>query len=95
MADIEKTEETAVENSDKADKKPAEKTEKKKPSLGQRIGKFFREYKSELKKVVWATKEQTLNNFVLVAVAVVITSVCIGLLDLVFNSGITALGNLI
>ena len=95
MADIEKTEETAVEKSDKADKKPADKTEKKKPSLVQRIGKFFREYKSELKKVVWATKEQTLNNFVLVAVAVVITSVCIGLLDLVFNSGITALGNLI
>lgn len=93
MADIEKIEK--VEDTAKTDKKAAEKAEKKKPSLGSRIGKFFREYKSELKKVVWATKEQTLNNFVLVIVSVVITSVCIGVLDLVFNSGITALGNLI
>ena len=95
MADIEKTEKTEKAVEAKSDKKPAEKAEKKKPSLGARIGKFFREYKSELKKVVWATKEQTLNNFVLVIVSVVITSVCIGILDLVFNSGITALGKLL
>ena len=98
MADIEKTEKTEVTAATapaKTEKKAVEKAEKKKPSLGARIGKFFREYKSELKKVVWATKEQTLNNFVLVIVSVVITSVCIGILDLVFNSGITALGNLI
>ncbi len=94
MADIEKIEKTE-EAAAKSEKKSAEKAEKKKPSLGSRIGKFFREYKSELKKVVWATKEQTLNNFVLVVVSVVITSVCIGVLDLVFNSGITALGNLL
>ena len=35
---------------------------KKKPGLFKRIGKFFRESKSELKKVVWPTKKQTLNN---------------------------------
>lgn len=94
MADIEKIEKTE-EAAAKSEKKSAEKSEKKKPSFASRVGKFFREYKSELKKVVWATKEQTLNNFVLVVVSVVITSVCIGVLDLVFNSGITALGNLI
>lgn len=95
MADIEKTEKTEETAVAKSDKKSAEKAEKKKPSLGARIGKFFREYKSELKKVVWATKEQTLNNFVLVIVSVAITGVCIGVLDLVFNSGITALGKLL
>lgn len=94
MADIEKIEKTE-ETAAKSEKKSAEKAEKKKPSLWSRIGKFFREYKSELKKVVWATKEQTVNNFILVVVSVVITSVCIGVLDLVFNSGITALGNLL
>ncbi len=95
MADIEKTEKTAETAPAKTDKKPVEKAEKKKPSIFARMGKFFREYKSELKKVVWATKEQTLNNFVLVLVSVVITGVCVGVLDLVFNSGITALGKLI
>ena len=95
MADIEKNEKTEETAPAKADKKPAEKNEKKKPSIFARMGKFFREYKSELKKVVWATKEQTLNNFVLVLVSVVITGVCVGVLDLVFNSGITALGKLI
>ena len=70
-------------------------TTKNKPKLTERIARFFREYRSELKKVVWSTPQQTLNNTILVAVSVVVTSVCIGILDFAFSTGLTALGRLI
>lgn len=91
MADIDKAE---VQKADKTEKKPAPE-KKKKVSLGQKIGKFLRDYKSELKKVVWATKQQTLNNTILVAVAVIISGLLIGILDFAFSTGLTALGKLI
>lgn len=91
MADIEKAE---VQNAGKTENKPAPE-KKKKVSLGQKIGKFLREYKSELKKVVWATPRQTLNNTILVGVTVIVVSVCIGVLDFAFSTGLTALGKLI
>ncbi|MBQ8510228.1 MAG: preprotein translocase subunit SecE [Clostridia bacterium] len=94
MADIEKTEakvsEKAVDKKD--DKKPAKKD---KPSFIERVKKFFREYKSELKKVVWATREVTLNNTLLVVVSVAVVSVVIGVLDFAFSTGLVALGKLI
>jgi len=103
MADIEKNESTAevekpVATGDKVAKpeeKSDKKSDKKKVSFWQKTRKFFREYKSELKKVVWATPEQTLNNTILVAVSVVVCSVCIGILDLAFSSGLSALGKLL
>jgi preprotein translocase subunit SecE len=91
MADIDKAE---VQKADKTEKKPAPE-KKKKVSLGQKIGKFLRDYKSELKKVVWASKEQTLNNTILVAVAVIISGLLIGILDFAFSTGLNALGKLI
>ena len=49
----------------------------KKLSVGKRIGKWWREMKSELKKVVWPTRSQIINNtavslVVMAAAAVVI-----------------------
>ena len=38
----------------------AEKT--KKPSFGGRIKKFFKDYKSEFKKVTWYSREQTFKT---------------------------------
>ena len=89
MAEIEKTEAAVSEK--KTEKKP----KKDKPSVFARIGKFFREYKAELKKVTWASKEDTLKNFVVVAVTVVIAGAVIGVLDVAFSEGIRALGRLI
>ena len=94
MADIEKKEGASAKKADNGADKPAP-AKKNKPSLKEKLGKFFRDYKSELKKVVWSTPQQTLNNTILVAVSVVITSVCIGLLDFAFSTGLTALGRLI
>ena len=45
----------------------------KKPGLGKRIAKWWREMKSELKKVVWPTPKQVANNTV-VALSVMLAS---------------------
>ena len=49
------------------------------------IGKFFRDTKSELKKVVWPTKSQIINNSIVVIAVVIIASVFILLLDMLFG----------
>ncbi len=67
----------------------------KKPSVFSRMGKFLREYKAELGKVTWASRQDTLKNFVVVAITVVIVGAVIGVLDIAFSEGLRALGGLI
>ena len=68
----------------------AEATAKKKTS-GNRITKFFKEVKSEMKKVVWPTKKQvTKNTLIVIAVVVIIGAVIMGL-DSVFKLGLDAI----
>ena len=44
-------------------KKQADKPAKaKKPSIFARIKNWFRELKGEIKKIVWPTRQQTMNN---------------------------------
>ncbi len=66
--------------------------ETKKPGLGKRIGNFFREYKSELKKVVWYPKKDVIRDTGIVVVALVVCGVVIGLLDFAFVNLIRLLG---
>ena len=61
----------------------AVKKEEKKLGFFQRIGKWFRELKSELKKVVWPTKSQMVNNTVIVLVCTLIVGICIWVFDAV------------
>lgn len=86
MADLEKT-------NDVADKKPVKK--KAKSSLGEKVKRFFREYKSELKKIVWYGPKQTAKSTVLVVVVIVIAAAFIGAFDFMFSSGLTWLGRVI
>ena len=44
-------------------------------------GRWFREMKSELKKVVWPSKKQVINNTLVVLAAVAISAIFIGGLD--------------
>ena len=60
-----------------------------------KITKFFKDYKSEFKKIVWPSKEDTLRMSVVVIVAIVVASVAIFLLDLGFSNAFAALGNLV
>lgn len=84
MSENEKLARTAKE--DKAAKK-----KDAKPGVFARLGKWFKDMKSELKKVVWPTRKQTVNNTVVVIICCVIVGVCICLFDLLANSVISAL----
>jgi len=50
-----------------------------------RIAKFFRDTASEMKKVVWPSKKQVLNNTGVVAIVVVASSAVIMVLDALFG----------
>ena len=49
----------------------------KKLSFGQRVKKWMREMKSELKKVIWPTRKQTTNNTLVALVMMVASAVVI------------------
>ena len=45
-----------------------------KPGFFKRVGKWFREMRSELKKVVWPTRKQLVNNTVVSVVVMLISA---------------------
>ena len=57
------------------------------------ICRYFRELRSELKKVVWPTPQQVLKNTLIVLACVLVVGIFIWLFDFVANVGITALIN--
>ena len=76
----------------------ADKTEKKSKGFFAgvkrffgRIGKFFRDTVSEMKKVVWPGKKQIINNTIVVIVVVIISAIVVLALDLLFGFGRDAL----
>ena len=58
---------------------------------GSKAAKFFREMRSELKKVVWPTKEQVLKNALIVAGCVLVVGLFIWLFDFFASVLITGL----
>ena len=48
---------------------------------GKRISKWFREMRAELKKVVWPTKSQMLNNTLIVLACVLVVGIFIVIFD--------------
>ena len=65
---------------DKIEKKSKKKPEKK-PSIIQKLGKFFRDCKSERKKIVWPSIKTTFKNLGVVLSSIVSISIFVGLLD--------------
>lgn len=53
-----------------------------KPNFRERVKKFFREYKSELKKVVWSSKSDVIKNTKIVIIGIVAIAVVVGLVDI-------------
>ena len=47
--------------------------------------RFFKDFKAELKKVIWPTPKQLINNTAAVVVIVIITATIVFALDCVFN----------
>ena len=57
---------------------------------GKRISRWFREMNSELKKVVWPSKSQMINNTLVVLACVLVVGVFIWVFDAV--AGIVVIG---
>ncbi len=64
-----------------------------KPGFFARAGKWLRDMKSELKKVQWPTKKQTINNTLIVIACVVVVGIVIALFDFVAGEAIKLLIN--
>ena len=47
---------------------------------------FFKDFKAELKKVIWPTPKQVVNNTIAVVVIVLITALIVFVLDLTFET---------
>ena len=59
------------------------------------MSKYFRELKSELKKVVWPTPKQVAKNALIVVACVIVVGVFIWLFDFLAQTGITGLIGLV
>ena len=109
MADLENKETEAVEAVEekkvktekavdkKADKEKSKKAapKKNKVGFGTRVKKFFKDYKSELKKIVWLSPKTTVQYTGLILVAMIIVSAFIGLLDFGFSNLLRLLSRLV
>lgn len=90
-----------AENNEKIPEATAAKEKKaeKKPNIfvriGRRVKKFFKDYTSELKKVVWLSKSDVRKNSTVVIVSVVVCAIAIGIVDLAFSSVIKGIAGLI
>ena len=83
-----------AENEKAVQAKKEKKTDKNaKPGFFARAGKWFRDMKSELKKVQWPTRKQTINNTLIVIACVVVVGIFIALFDFVANQAISLIIN--
>ena len=79
-------EENKKEKAEPVKAKGKEKAAKqKKPGLFKRIATYFKETKSELKKVVWPTPKQVVNNTLVVLVVIILSSAFVGIVDSLFK----------
>ena len=60
-----------------------------------KVCKYFRELRSELKKVVWPTPKQVLKNTLIVVDCILVVGAFICLFDFVADLGITKLLSLV
>lgn len=63
----------------------------KKASFPERVKRFFKDTKAELKKVTWPTKEQLIHNTGVIIVFILLITVILSVLDLGFGKLFTML----
>lgn len=68
---------TNVKQSEPKDKKP-------KVNFFKKVARYFKDMKSEFKKIVWPTKKQIMNNTLVVIVFMALSAVVIWSIDWVF-----------
>ncbi|NLH01330.1 MAG: preprotein translocase subunit SecE [Clostridiales bacterium] len=87
-----KAKDNALKKTTEAVKKP---NNSEKKSVSERFSQWFRELKSELKKVVWPTKEQTVNNTVVALVVTFASAIVLWGFDSLAKLGVEALISLV
>ncbi len=60
----------------------------------EKVAEFFRNVRSECKKIVWTPWKTVRKNTFVVVIIVIVCAIVIGALDLIFAKGIVALGDL-
>lgn len=90
MSEKEKMNQDGAEEKAK-ETKPAKADKEKKPGVGKRIARFFRELRSELKKVSWPTRADTLKKTGIVIVCVIVVGIIVWIFDGIASSVIDAL----
>ena len=93
MSEVEKNTEATKVAKEKEDKKKTSKD--RKPGLGSKIKNFFKNNKSEMKKISWYGKAQTAKSTGVVIVVLLIASVVIGLIDLGLSNLLSWIGTLV
>ena len=69
----------------------AKKKKKDKPGFIARVKRWFREMRSELKKVVWPTRKQLINNVIVALVVIICSGIVIWAFDQVASLAVKAL----
>ena len=69
----------------------AVKKDDSKPGFFKRVGKWFREMKSELKKVIWPNGKTLRNNTLISIVAIISSAIVLWCVDLVAQNLIQAI----
>lgn len=75
----------------KAAKTAVKREDKPKKSFFKSIAKWFREMKAELKKVVWPTPKQTLNNTAVALVVMLVFAIVLWGFDTLADAAVKAL----
>ena len=72
----------------------AVKKDESKPGFFKRVAKWFREMKSELKKVVWPTPKQLFNNTLFSVVVMIASAIVLWGFDMLASGLVHALINI-
>lgn len=57
----------------------------KKANFFEKVVRFFKEVKGEMKKVMWPTWKQTVNNTMIVIAVILIVGVFLAIIDAIFG----------
>ena len=84
-AEVKSTKKSSKETAKKGNKEVAKKSSKETTKKAKTKNGFFKDFKAELKKVVWPTPKEVANGTTAVIVIVLITTLLVFILDFAFE----------